>query len=268
MVPSLFLAHGSPMLALEDNDYTRFLARLGEEIRPRAVVVFTAHWESNMLAVTATDAEYDTIYDFYGFPEELYAVRYPARGSRTVALRVKEQCEKQGIPVRLDASRGLDHGTWTLLRRMYPEAGIPIVQASVNPYLPAAEQFAIGRALQGLGADEILVLGSGVTVHNLRRIHRGQTVPEPWAVEFDDWLIETVRHGDLDTLFRYDALAPHARQAVPTAEHFVPLLIAMGSAGTPVKAKVIHRSYDMGTLSYLCFRFDCAEEAAGRSAAK
>jgi 4,5-DOPA dioxygenase extradiol len=255
MVPSLFLAHGSPMIAIENNEYTHFLKTLGQQIKPKAIVIFTAHWESDVLTISFTDEVYDTIYDFGGFPGELYSIKYPAKGSKQVASMLEERFKKQGIAVRMDTTRGLDHGSWVLLYRMYPKAEIPVVQISVNPYLSAREQFAIGQAIQGLGKEEILVIGSGATVHNLRMLIFGQKTPEPWAVEFDDWLVDKIQKKDLNSLFAYDKLAPHARLAVPRPEHFVPLLIAMGSGEPQNEAKVLHRSYDLGTLSYLCFQF-------------
>jgi 4,5-DOPA dioxygenase extradiol len=255
VVPSLFLAHGSPMLAIEDNDYTQFLAKLGETIRPKAIVIFTAHWETENPTVSFRDDVYETIYDFGGFPPELYAVKYPAKGSTEIASVVAKRLENQSFVVKKDASRGLDHGSWTLLYRMYPQADIPVVQVSVNPYLSPQEQFKLGEALQGLGKEDILVIGSGVTVHNLRILKWDQTTPEPWAIEFDDWLIEKLQNKDLDALFRYEDEAPHARLAVPRAEHFVPFYIAMGSGDPQSQAKVIHRHYEFGNLSYLCFQF-------------
>jgi 4,5-DOPA dioxygenase extradiol len=254
MVPSLFLAHGSPMLALENNEYTRFLKRLGEQIKPKAIVIFTAHWESDTLTISDVDGVYETIYDFYGFPDELYAIKYPAEGSTQYASMLEERFEKQGIKVRKDTARGLDHGSWTLLSRMYPDADIPVVQVSVNPYLSAEEQYKIGQSLKGLREEDILVIGSGVTVHNLRMINWGQTTPEPWAVEFDDWLLEKIQNKEWDSLFHYET-APNARLAVPRPEHFVPFFIAMGSGDAETEAQVIYRGYDLGTLSYLCMQF-------------
>jgi 4,5-DOPA dioxygenase extradiol len=256
MMPSLFLAHGSPMIAIEDNAYTRFLKELGGTLRPKAVVIFTAHWEQSTLTISATDEPYETIYDFGGFPPELYQVRYPAKGSAALAKELKRTFEAHGIAANLYDSRGLDHGVWTLLMHLFPKADIPVIQASVNPFLPVKEQYAIGQAVRAIGAEDILVIGSGVTVHNLRLLHWGQKEPEAWAVQFDDWLIEHIRKGDLEALANYETLAPNARLAVPREEHFVPLFIAMGSAANPLsEAKIIYRGYDLGTLSYLCFQF-------------
>lgn len=255
MLPSLFLAHGSPMIALENNPYTQFLRAYGQQHHPRAILIFTAHWISDTLTISAVDEQYKTIYDFYGFPPELYEIQYPAKGSSQIAKMVRQRFMKENIPVLLDHQRGLDHGSWTLLHHLYPEANIPVIQISVNPSLSPKEQFRIGQALQGLHEEGFLIIGSGVTVHNLSMLKWGETTPEPWAVQFDDWLIEQINKKDLEALDRYEQLAPSAQLAVPTTEHFIPLFIAMGSANIKAKPTILHRSYDMGTLSYLSFQF-------------
>jgi 4,5-DOPA dioxygenase extradiol len=255
MISPLFLAHGSPMLAIENTPYTQFLEDFAKHIKPKAIVLFTAHWETEVLTISSVDGVYDTIYDFGGFPPELYAVKYPAKGSTQLASELAQKFESHGIQVGKDTKRGLDHGSWTLLHRMYPEANIPVVQISVNPYLAPKNQFHIGEALRGLGEQDIMVIGSGVTVHNLRAVNWSQTTPEPWAVQFDDWLIDKLENRDLDALFNYSSLAPNARQAVPRAEHFVPFYIALGSGDPHAKAEVIYRSYEYGTLSNLCLQF-------------
>ncbi len=253
MMPSLFLAHGSPMLAIEDTEYTRFLTELGKKLKPKAIVIFTAHWEKETLTISSMDETYETIYDFYGFPPELFQVRYPAKGSTKFAQQLRELFLAAGIPSQLDRTRGLDHGSWTMLSKMYPNADIPVVQVSVHPFLKSEEQYRIGRAIKDLGNEDVLVIGSGVTVHNLRIIKWDQTEPEQWAVDFDDWLIDKMNKQDLISLFNYEKLAPNAKLAVPRPEHFVPFYIAMGSGhGEP---KVIYRSYEFGTLSYLCMQF-------------
>lgn len=251
----LFLAHGSPMLAIEENDYSAFLRETGASLKPDAIVIFTAHWETEDVTVTSTDGEYETIYDFYGFPDELYQVKYPAKGSKKIASLVGDMLGERGIPVQFDENRGLDHGSWTLLKHLFPKADIPVVQVSVNPYRSVADHYEIGKALRGLAEHNILVIGSGVTVHNLRVVKWGQSEPEAWAVQFDDWLIEKMAEGDLAALFQYDKLAPNAQYAVPRAEHFVPLYVALGSAQPNVQPKVIFRGYQMGNLSYLSLQF-------------
>ncbi|MBP1932222.1 dioxygenase family protein [Ammoniphilus resinae] len=255
MVPSLFICHGAPSLAIEDNEYTRFLQELGERFNPKAIVLFTAHWESDIPILSYRDSAYETIYDFGGFPPELYQIKYPAKGSTAVASMIEKKLNDHGISTAKDTQRGLDHGSWVVLRHMYPAADIPVVQVSINPYLSPRDQFKIGEALRGLGNEDILVISSGGTSHNLRAIHWGQTHAEPWTAEFDDWLIEHIQNRDLESLFDYERLAPHARLAVPRAEHFLPLFIAMGSGEETKQPKCLHRSYLYGTLSHIVFEF-------------
>lgn len=252
-MPSLFLAHGSPMLAIENSEYTDFLGNLGKSLKPQAIVIFTAHWEENQVTISSIEGSYDTIYDFYGFPEELYRIEYPAKGSKELAAKIKTLFTDAGIPASLDRQRGLDHGSWSLLSRLYPEADIPVVQISVNPFLEPEKQYQLGKALRELGREDILVIGSGGSVHNLRLVKWNQEEPEEWAVQFDDWLIEQVEKGNLNELFQYETKAPNASAAVPRAEHFVPFFIAMGTSHN--KPAIIHRSYEFGTLSYLCLAF-------------
>lgn len=254
MVQSLFLAHGAPTIAIENNDYTKFLGELGRGITPKAIVIFTAHWESQMLTISSGDGVYNTIYDFYGFPRELYEIEYRAKGSSLIASKIREKLLEHGINAEKDTTRGLDHGSWTLLKHLYPSANIPVIQISVNASLSIKEQLNIGEALKSLGEEDILIIGSGVTVHNLRLVKWEATSPDSWAEEFDDWLIDKIKTKDLNSLINYRELAPKANLAVPTLEHFVPLFIAMG-AGNKVTPKVLHRSYELGNLSYLCFEF-------------
>ncbi|GGG17442.1 dioxygenase family protein [Paenibacillus abyssi] len=254
MVPSLFLAHGAPYITIEDTEYTRFLDQLGKQFNPKAIVVFTAHWETQTLSITSTDDTYETIYDFGGFPE-LMSIRYPAKGSTAIAAMLQQKFADHGIASQLNTTRGLDHGTWTLLHRVYPKADIPVIQLSVHPFLPAEEQYKIGAALRGLGQEDILIIGSGATVHNFNRIQFGKTTPDVWAQQFDDWFIERLSTRDLPAIFNYMELAPYAREAVPRPEHFIPLIIAFGSGNPDTPAKVLHKSYQYGSLSYLAMQF-------------
>lgn len=254
MINSLFLCHGGPTLAIETNAYTNFLKELGKKIKPKAIVVFTAHWENEITLISSTDDTYDTIYDFYGFPKELYSIKYSAKGSNEIASRLQEMLKAHDIESRLDTKRGLDHGAWDILYVMYPEANIPIIQVSINPFMPMDKQYRLGEAIKGLGREDILVIGSGSTVHNLETINWNAAEPVPWAVEFDSWLIEKVENHDKKALFAYRDLAPYAKLAIPREEHIVPLFIAMGS-GESNEPKLLHRSYDYGTLSYICFQF-------------
>lgn len=255
MISPLFICHGAPTLAIEDNQYTRFLQELGKRSTPKAIVIFTAHWESEVLKISYTDETYETIYDFGGFPPEMYTIKYPAKGSTKVASFIEERFNSNGIETQRDQTRGLDHGSWVVLRLLYPQAEIPVVQVSVNPFLPIDKQLQIGQPLQGLEQEDILVIGSGGTVHNLRAINWGQSTAESWAVEFDDWLVENVQNRNIQALTDYRAQAPHASLAVPRPEHFVPLFQAMGSGDSMKEPKVLHRSYQYGTLSHIVMEF-------------
>ena len=195
------------------------------------------------------------IYDFGGFSKELYTIKYPAKGSTGIASMVLSKLEEHDIPAKKDTRRGLDHGSWVVLRLMYPEANIPVVQVSVNPKLSPKDQYKIGKAMEDIRKSDILVIGSGATVHNLWSIKWDASKPETWAVEFDDWLIDKIEKRDLEALFQYQNLAPSVRQAVPREEHIVPLFIAMGSGDGKNTPKLLHRSYNYGTLSQICLEF-------------
>jgi 4,5-DOPA dioxygenase extradiol len=254
MINTLFLCHGGPNLVVEDNEYTRFLKELGKKITPKAIVVFTAHWESEITKISSTDNNYEMIYDFSGFSTELYSIKYGAKGSTEIAAKIQAMLKTNGIESQLDTKRGLDHGVWDILYLMYPEANIPVIQVSVNPNMPMDKQYEIGEAIKNLGQEDILVIGSGSTVHNLATVDWKATEAVGWAVEFDNWLIEKVENSDKEALFSYRTLAPYAKLAIPREEHIVPLFIAMGSgqSNTPT---LLHRSYDYGTLSYIGLMF-------------
>ncbi|MEW9702500.1 class III extradiol ring-cleavage dioxygenase [Paenibacillus sp. SI8] len=255
MISPIFVGHGSPMMAIQQTPCTDFLLAYGNKLAPKAIVIFTAHWETEVLTISSTDDVYETIYDFGGFPKELYQIQYPAKGSTELASALADRFQAKGIAANLDTQRGLDHGSWVPLSRMFPTPACPVVQVSVHPYLSPAEQYRIGEALRGLDQADILIIGSGATVHNLRAINWNATEPEAWAVAFDDWLVENMEKQHLDALFHYDTQAPHARMAVPRPEHFVPLYIAMGSGDPQRQPQVIHRSYEVGSLSYLSVSF-------------
>jgi 4,5-DOPA dioxygenase extradiol len=254
MISSIFLCHGGPTLVVEKNEYTDFLRDLGKKSTPKAIVIFTAHWESEITTISALDNTYDMIYDFYGFPQELYSIKYPAKGLVEVASKLQSMLSPSGIDSRLDEKRGLDHGAWDVLYLMYPNADIPVVQVSVNPELAMEKQYELGKAIRELGKEDILVIGSGSTVHNLGTVDWNAVKAEDWAVEFDNWLIDKVENNDKKALFKYRETAPYAKRAIPREEHIVPMFIAMGS-GNKDKPKLLHKSYAYGTLSYICFEF-------------
>lgn len=256
MMPSYFFAHGAPSLVIEEHGYTHFLKGFAKErAKPKAIVLFSAHWENQVQSVGAADT-YSTIYDFSGFPDQLYQMKYPAKGDASLSGQIQALFETQGIPSRLDYERGLDHGAWAVLKLLYPAADIPVIALSVNRNLTNGQQYQIGRALAALREQDIMIIGSGGTVHNLRRIQWNASNPEDWAVSFDDWLHSKLVSWDLEALFNYHAEAPYARDAVPTNEHFIPLLLAMGSGDHKRRATCIYQDYQMGTLSLGCWQFD------------
>lgn len=234
VMPSLFVAHGSPMLALEDDAYTAFLQDLGQTLvarfRPQAILLFTAHWTTRRPTISAAGGTYEMIYDFYGFPEALYHIVYPARGLPSLAEMVLTRFRAAGFEAVIDDRRGLDHGSWVILRRMFPSAEMPVVQASVVPWFTPEQLYRMGKALRPLRDEGVLVIGSGGTVHNLTSLHweAGDTV-EKWALAFDDWLLARTAARDYAALFDYRKKAPHAIQAVPTPEHLAPYWIAFGA---------------------------------------
>ncbi len=256
MIPSFFIAHGAPSLALENNEYTAFLRNLASQLpKPRAIVLFSAHWESREQQVSGS-ASYDTIYDFSGFQKELYQIQYPASGDPSIANEVQALLQKENIPSGIDTVRGLDHGAWVVLHLLYPQADIPVIALSVNRHLSNAEQYRIGKALSSLREKDILIIGSGGTVHNLRRLDWGASHINDWAAQFDGWLEDKLKAWDVESLFQYDQIAPYAKEAVPTPEHFIPLLLAMGSGDSNKKATLLRRDYQFGNLSLNCWKFE------------
>lgn len=243
------------MIALEQNSFTRVLQNYGREHQPEAILIFSAHYERTNLHVTYTDEVYETIYDFGGFSEELYRMTYPARGSTQVANQIIKVLENLHIPVNRDPVTGLDHGTWTILKHMYPEADIPVIQLSVNPFLSFEEQYHIGQALSQLKNKNYLLIGSGATVHNLGLLRWDKQSPDQWAIEFDDWLLKQLEQNHKNKLFQTLQLAPYADKAIPRPEHFVPIILAYGAAGEHAITNILHRHYDYGNLSYLIIEF-------------
>ncbi|MED5018694.1 class III extradiol ring-cleavage dioxygenase [Paenibacillus chibensis] len=256
MMPSFFFAHGAPSLVLEEHAYTDLLKQFAAKLpQPKAIVIFSAHWEEQVQTVSSVD-RYSTIYDFGGFQDELYRMTYPAPGDRPLSEQIQSLFANHGISSRLDEERGLDHGAWAVLKLIYPDADIPVVALSVNRDLTNAQQYEIGKALSELREQDVLIIGSGGTVHNLRSVNwRAQGVDE-WAGAFDQWLQSKLTAWDTEALFQYEELAPYARMAVPTSEHFVPLLIAMGSGDANRQAQLLHRSYQYGNLSLSCWQFN------------
>ncbi|WDY56621.1 DODA-type extradiol aromatic ring-opening family dioxygenase [Pseudomonas sp. PSKL.D1] len=255
MLPSLFISHGSPMLALQPGASGPALAALANALpRPKAIVVVSAHWESRELLVTAGEHP-ETWHDFYGFPAALYAVKYPAPGEPQLAAQVGALLTAAGLPARLDAQRPFDHGAWVPLSLMYPDAGIPVIQVSLPSQAGPALQIKVGEALAALREEGILLVGSGSITHNLGELdwHAGPDVIEPWALAFRDWVVERLGEDDRVALLDYRQLAPFAVRNHPSDEHLLPLFFALGAGG---KFGVVHQGFTLGALGMDIYRFD------------
>jgi 4,5-DOPA dioxygenase extradiol len=248
-MPVVFVGHGSPMNAIEDNEYSRGWRALAAALpRPRGIVCISAHWETRGLGVTAMERP-RTIYDFYGFPDELYARTYPAPGDPALAQEVRRLI-KSG-DAQLDLSWGLDHGTWSVLCQMYPQADIPVLQLSLDRNRDAAYHYRVGQELAALREQGILILGSGNIVHNLRLI-QWREMAYDWAVEFDQQAADWITAGDHAALVAYEKAGRAADLSINSAEHYLPLLYVLGAGGTARKVSFVNERVSMGSMSMRC----------------
>jgi 4,5-DOPA dioxygenase extradiol len=253
-LPTIFFGHGNPMNALLDNDYTRAWAALGNEIpRPRAVLSISAHWYIPATLVTAMPAP-RTIHDFGGFPRELYQIKYPAPGDPELASLVQSLLAP--IPVGLDERWGFDHGTWSVLCHVFPGADVPVLQLSIDETQPAIFHYETGKRLAQLRDEGVLIIGSGNLVHNLHTYSWGRHAVEPfdWAVRFEERARELLLAGEDGPLINYETLGRDAMLAVPTPDHYLPLLyvIALRREGDDVSFPV--EGFDGGSISMLTVR--------------
>lgn len=253
-MPAIFFGHGNPMNALLRNEYTEGWAALGAEIpRPKAVLCVSAHWYSPGTSVTAMSSP-RTIHDFGGFPRELYEVGYPAPGAPELAGRVQSLLAP--VAVGLDNHWGLDHGTWSVLCHVFPDADVPVVQLSIDETQPAHYHYEIGKQLARLREEGVLIIGSGNLVHNLHAYAWGRHKVEPfdWAVRFEALARELLLAGDHEPLVNYENLGRDAMLSAPTPDHYLPLLyiIALQRAGERVTFPV--EGFDGGSISMLTIR--------------
>jgi len=242
------------MLVFEDIPARTFIQGLGKTLgRPRAILCVSAHWEAAQ-PTASTAPRPETIHDFYGFPDELYRLRYAAPGAPELARRATGLIEAAGGRCAVDGARGLDHGAWNPLMLMYPEADIPVAQLSILSSLEPAPHVALGRALAPLRDEGILILCSGGAVHNLRQFGIDRERPAEWAIAFDEWLADRIAAGDEAGLVNYRTTQPDGRMAHPRAEHFMPLFVALGAGGGAGRA--LHRSFAHGSLSMAAYAWD------------
>jgi 4,5-DOPA dioxygenase extradiol len=264
MLPTLFISHGSPMHALEAGRAGAAWAALGRELpRPKALLIASAHWESEW-PMLVTGQRPETIHDFGGFPRQLYELRYAAAGAPDVAQHAVDLIRAAGITANGNGCRGLDHGAWVPLLHMYPQADVPVVQISLQPRLGAAHHLRLGEVLAPLRAEGVLIVGSGHLTHNLHEwiaiARRNQMQPaevavEPYVQQFRDWVDRVLRSGDRTSLGRWQELAPHARRAHPTDEHFLPLPFAFGAAGPAPQIERLDLGVDSGVLAMDAYVF-------------
>jgi 4,5-DOPA dioxygenase extradiol len=255
--PSLFVSHGSPMMALEDSRARRFLSGLGDDIgRTDAIIIASAHWEPPHLAFTTAE-RLPTIHDFGGFPQALFDCRYEPPGAPAAISRAAGLLKDVGMDVYADPVRGVDHGAWVPLMLMYPGGDIPVAQISIETPLGAAHQLDIGAALAPLRDEGILVIGSGNITHNLREMNRVKPDGEghDWVVEFADWVADALVNGPVSDLIDWENTAPHARRSHPSDEHFLPLFTALGAGGPDASVERIHSSYSYGSLAMDMYSF-------------
>jgi 4,5-DOPA dioxygenase extradiol len=222
--------------------------------RPKAILIASAHWETNLPMLTGSDKP-ETVHDFYNFPEALYRLRYPAPGAPEVAKRAQSLLKDAGFTAGIDGCRGLDHGAWSPLLYMYPEADIPVVQISVQPALGPRHHVALGNAVRDLSKDGVLIIGSGHMTHNLRDWARGHGAPAPYAREFQAWVLEKLTKKDVDALVDYRSRSPHGVRAHPTDEHFLPLFFALGAAAEKAKPERVYDAIDSGVLAMDAYVF-------------
>ena len=256
-MPSLFVSHGAPTIALDISDAHRFLEKMAESVpTPRAILVVSAHWETETPHVSITDAP-ETIHDFYGFPKPLYELRYPAPGAPDLAATTAALLNDADLGPVVSEDRGLDHGAWVPLLLGYPAADIPVTQLSVQPHQDAAYHFRLGEALQPLRRQGVLILASGNLTHNLSEF-RGQTLdatPPDWVRAFDAWASWAIAEGRVQDLLDCRDKAPHAVRNHPTDEHLLPLFVALGAGSGTEPGRHLHKSYSYGVLAMDAYAF-------------
>ncbi|GLR14800.1 dioxygenase [Chitinimonas prasina] len=257
-LPSLFISHGSPMLALDAGPTGAAWARIAQSLpRPRAILVASAHWLTSLPAVSTT-ASPATIHDFHGFPEPLFQLQYTPPGAPAVAERAAALLAAAGLQVGIDPGRGLDHGAWVPLKNMYPAADIPVFQLAIQPREHPAHHLRVGHALAALRDEGVLIIGSGSITHNLRELEwdaPADTAINEYVPAFQHWVYDKLLVGDQAALLDYRKQAPGAQRAHPTDEHYLPLYVALGAAGPDAKAERLHTGLTNGGLAMDVYAF-------------
>jgi 4,5-DOPA dioxygenase extradiol len=246
-MPVLFIGHGNPMYGIEENDFTRGWQKSIENVpRPKAILVVSAHWETRGTRITAMPAP-RVIYDFGGFPQALFEAKYAASGSPEIAKEVAENLKQRLI--ELDETWGLDHGTWTVLRHLFPDADVPVLQLSIDFTKPAIWHYELAKELSFLRDRGVLIIGSGNIVHNLRQINFRAPQSLDWALAANEKFKDLILKGEHDKLIKYESLGNDVSMAVPTAEHYLPMLyaLALKTEGEPLV--IFNDAIDLGSIS-------------------
>ena len=250
LMPVLFIGHGSPMNGIEDNEFSQRWTQMAKEIpTPAAVLVISAHWFSKGTRITAMDFP-ETIHDFGGFPQALFDVQYPASGNPALAMETAELIHS--AHVELDHDWGLDHGTWTVVRHMYPEAKIPVLQLSIDYTKPPQYHYDLAKELYGLRKKGVLIIGSGNMVHNLRMVSwnkMNDNYGYDWALQMNDTFKKLITNGDHKPLINYESLGAESRLAIPTPEHYLPLLYSLGLKGSDDSISIFNDKAIAGSLT-------------------
>ena len=255
-LPSLFVGHGSPMIALEDSQITENFKQIGDYIidtygKPKAILAISAHWFTRG-SFCQDDENPRQIYDMYGFPQELYEVKYSARGDKMLAEKIQKLLSDEGI--RINNEWGIDHGTWTVLVHMFPKADIPIVQLSVNGLASKDEVYQIGEILESLREEGYLIIGSGNIVHNLREADWSNPGPTKETIEFDQYIVDSIKNKNHENIINHKE-NPNSAYAVPTKDHFYPLLYVLGASGND-EVKIFNQVGTLGSISMTSFLFE------------
>ena len=246
-IPVVFVGHGSPMNAIEDNEYSRTWKDIGRRIpRPEVILSISAHWYTKGTKIQKEEKP-ETIYDMYGFPKELYEIVYNVPGSPGIAKISKDLISKES---EYDNSWGIDHGTWSVLVHMYPERDIPVFQISIDAQAPAESHYKIGKELKSLREKGVLIFGTGNVVHNLRLVdwHKGSKGFD-WAYEFDEYIYENIINNNHEKILKYNELGDVAKLSVPTPDHFYPLLYTLGAVDEEDKVSTFNKSCELGSLT-------------------
>ncbi len=252
-MPTLFIGHGSPMNAIEDNEYTRNWEKLAHKIpKPKAILSISAHWYTEGTRIM-DEAAPKMIYDMYGFPDELYKVIYKAKGAPELANLTRKLVKTD---IKVDNSWGYDHGTWSVLNKMYPEADIPVYQLSIDSTATAKMHFQIGQEISSLREQGVLILGSGNVVHNLSRINWEMKGGYPWAVEFDDYIKDKIIKKEYQDVIHFERAGKSFESAFLIPDHFYPLLYVLGASREDDRLSIINDSYVLGSLSMTSYLFE------------